>query len=233
MNDSQRRRLERLERAHSFGATRAAELPPAGKAGQALASLGTLIQEITTLDARRTTHGHEARQATGSKRDRRESLRDQLSAISETARVIGLDHPELKDAFPRPRANLNDQALLSLARSFAAAAEAHRARFVEYELPADFVERLTASIEGFDEAAGRQTAGAGARVSASAELEEALGRAEEELARLDAAVRNKLRADAAALAAWESARRLERAPARRGARGAGAQEAAPASPAPK
>jgi hypothetical protein len=212
MNDAQRRRLERLERAHSFGTAHAADFPPTSKGGQALARLGTLIQGVVALDARRTTHHTESRQATSSKRDRREGLRRQLAAISETARVIGLDDPELKDAFPRPRANLSDQAMLSVARSFAAAAEAHRARFVEYEMPADFIERLNASIEGFDEAAVRQTAGAGARVSASAGLEEALDRAEEELARLDAAVHNKFQADVAALTAWESARRLERAP---------------------
>ncbi|HLL74929.1 MAG TPA: hypothetical protein VK421_06660, partial [Pyrinomonadaceae bacterium] len=158
MNDSQRRRLERLERARSFGEARAADFPPASRGGQALARLAALIQEIVALDARRTTHRHEAQQATGSKRDRRESLRAQLAAICDTARVIGLDHPELKGAFPRPRTNLNDQALLGVARSFAAAAEAHRARFVEYEMPADFIERLNASVEGFDDAAVRQTA---------------------------------------------------------------------------
>lgn len=227
MNDSQRRRLERLERARGFGAARAADFPATSKGGQALARLGTLIDEVTALDALRTTHRDEAQQATSSKRDRRESLRAQLSAICDTARVIELDHPELKDAFPRPRANLSDKSLLSVARSFAATAEAHRARFVEYDMEADFVERLNASVEGFDDAAGRQTAGAGARVTAGAELEDALERAEEELARFDAAVRNKLRADAAALTVWERARRLERAPARKGAGGDGAQDAAP------
>ncbi|HLL73669.1 MAG TPA: hypothetical protein VK421_00110, partial [Pyrinomonadaceae bacterium] len=74
--------------------------------------------------------------------------------------------------------------------------------------------------------------GAGARISAGAELEEALERAEEEFARLDAAVRNKFSADAAALTAWESARRLERAPARKAAGGDAARDAAP-GPAPK
>ena len=210
MNDRQRRRFERLARAHSYGAARSADLPPTSKGGQALTRLGELIREAEQIDAERTTKERETRQATSSKRDARETLREQLYAISDTAHTIGLDHPELKDAFPRPRTNVSDQTLLSTARSFAASVMPHKARFVEYDLPADFVERLGASINDFEGSAGRQTTGTGGRVTAGAALEDALSRAEGELERLDTAVRNKYRGDGAALAAWDSARRLER-----------------------
>lgn len=78
-------------------------------------------------------------------------------------------------------------------------------------------------------AAGGSGRGVGREIArpAVAELEDALEGAEGELARLGAAVRNKFRADAAALAVWERARRLERAPARKGAGGDGAGDAAP------
>jgi hypothetical protein len=117
----------------------------------------------------------------------------------------------VKDAFARPRTNVNDQTLLSIARSIAADAAPLSARFIEYDLPANFLTRLNASIESFQQAIGQQTSGVNARVAASASLEETLTRAEAELERFDTAVRNKFGGDTATLAAWESARRLERA----------------------
>jgi hypothetical protein len=215
MNDKQRRRFERVLRGAAFGRERAADFPASGKGGQALARLGAAVTEIETLDTERASRKRETQQATGSKAEARAALRRQLAAISDTAETIGREHPELRGAFPRPWSNANDQNLLASARDFAAAVPAHAARFVEYEMPADFVESLNAVITNFERAGGQQLEGGGGSVAATAALEAALARAEDELERFDTAARNKYRGDAAALAAWESARRLERAPARR------------------
>jgi hypothetical protein len=212
MNDRQKRRYERLTRSASFAAERGDSFPANSKGGQALARMNELIEEAAERDTERATNLRTQQQATGSRADGRADLRSQLSAIADTAETIGLDHAEVKGAFARPRAGGNDQSLLSVARSFAAAAAPLKARFVEYDMPADFLERLNTSIDGFEQAIGQQTSGANARVAANASLEDILARAEDELERLDTAIRNKYRNDHATLAAWESARRLEHAP---------------------
>ena len=212
MNSTQRRRFERLTRVSAYAAANVEDFPETGKGGQAIARLNAIIEEIQQLDASRVSSVDTLQQATVGKRDQRSALRAQLSAISNTAETIGFDHPEVKGSFRWSGAGVSDQMLLSTARAFATAATPLKARFVEYELPADFLDKLNASIASFEQHMGQQTAGTGARVAARASLEDALARGEQELERFDTAVRNKYRNDRAKSAAWASARRLERAP---------------------
>lgn len=210
MNGIQRRRFERLSRVGAYVEANAADFPGTSKGGQAAGRLKTIIGEIEQLDAARVTSVSSGRQATVGKQEGRASLRAQLVAISDTAATIALDHPEFKGRFELTRASVSDQTLLSTARAFAGTAAPLKARFVEYDLPADFLETLNASIGSFEQNTGQQTADTGARVAAGAALEDALARGEQELERADTAVHNKYRGDAAKLAAWASARRLER-----------------------
>jgi hypothetical protein len=212
MNDKQRRRFERLARVRAFMAEHAADFPETGKGGQAAARLNAVLSELGALDTSRVASRGERQQATIGRRDERASLRERLTAISDTADTIGLDHPEVKGVFKWSRANVSDQTLLATARAFAASAAPLKSRFVEYDLPADFLDKLNASIEGFDQYITRQTATTGTGVAATASLEGALKRGEEELERLDTSVNNKYREDPARMTAWESARRLERTP---------------------
>ncbi|HEV2882423.1 MAG TPA: hypothetical protein VGX24_14180 [Pyrinomonadaceae bacterium] len=211
MNDNQRRRFERLARAASFGATVSASFPESGKGGQALARLTAAVADAETHATARATNERVQQQGTASRRDARLAIQSHIAAVSDTAATIGLDHPEVRDSFRRPRANANDQTLLSTARSFALAALPLKARFIEYDMPADFLERLNESVTAFEQAIDEQTSGASARLAANTALEETLKGGEQELEKFDTAVRNKFRDDAAKLAAWESARHLERA----------------------
>lgn len=212
MNDKQRLRYERLARGHSYGAEHAADFPQTGKGAQAHTRLGEAIADADKHDTDSITNQRTRQQNTGHRQAGREALQASLTAISGTADTIALDHPEVRDAFRRPRGKLSDQTLLGTARSFAAAALPLKARFIEYDMPADFLEQLDAHIDSFEEAMSGQTSSAGARVAANAALEDALKRGEQELEKLETAVRNKFRDDPARLAAWESARRLERTP---------------------
>jgi hypothetical protein len=212
MNDNQRRRDERLIRVRDFGQTRIASFPADSRGGLALAAIDTIIEEIDTLDASRSGSVGGARAGTLSRRDARERLRAQVSAISKTAKAIGLDFPEVKNRFPLPRTNVNDSTLLSTARSFAAEAQPLKTRFIEYDLPADFLDKLNAAIDDFEEAINQQNTSADSSTQTRTAIDAALARAEQELERFDTAVRNKFAGDEATLAAWERARRLERAP---------------------
>jgi hypothetical protein len=221
MNDTQRRRFERLARAGSFASARTADFPETSRGGQAIARLRNIVSQLEIFDTSRVANAGVSKQGTSAKQGEREALRRQLGAMTDTAETIGLDFPEVRGSFRRPRPNTNDQTLLSTARAFAAAAAPLKSRFVEYDMPDDFLEQLNASITNFEQAIVRQNSGTGARVAANASLEEALRRGEQELERLDTSVRNKFREDPATLAAWESARHIERS--RRSRSNGGAQ----------
>ncbi|HEY0404565.1 MAG TPA: hypothetical protein VGC89_02490 [Pyrinomonadaceae bacterium] len=212
MNDKQRRRYERLARSRDVATTHSADLPGNSIGGKALTNISSGVAEIETLDAARSTSERDYRHATSIKRDKRVSLQRLLTVISETAATIALDFPELKDRFRRPRANLNDQNMLTTARSFHTEATPLRSRFVEYGLPENFLDTLNALIEEFEQAANQQNVGKGGRRASIVAIDAALAATEQELERLDTAFRNKFAGDAATLAAWDAASRLQSAP---------------------
>jgi hypothetical protein len=211
MNDKQRRRYERLLRGQDYISTDTTIFPTGSKGTQAFSRLKAAVTQVETLDASRETGARASKQGTLTRSDARERLRQSISAITRTSEVIALDDPSFKGKFKSPRNKINDQDLLAVARSFATEALAFKAKFIEYDMPADFLESHNAAIEDFETAVNQQNQGVTTSRSARASVDDALARAEEELERCDIALRNKVK-DTAKLAAWESARRLERAP---------------------
>jgi hypothetical protein len=212
MNDRQRRRQERAERVRDFAETVKTEFASGSRGAQSVARLSELVGRVAALDASHATNTRESRAGTTGKNEARDDLREMLSRISRTARAIALDDPSLKDKFRLPPGNPNSQALLSTARSFQTEATPLKARFVEYGLDEDFPAALASKIESFEQSANRQRTGASARKGDSAAIGAALDEVDAEIARLDAIVRNRFADGPARLAAWESARRTERAP---------------------
>lgn len=227
MNDKQRRRSERLSRISAFMAEHAADFPPTTKGGQAAARLDTILAESGEIEAARVSKKSEKQQATLGRREQRELLYDRLTAIRDTSEAVGLDHPEVKGLFQWSRSGMSDQTLLATARAFLSDALPQKALFIEYNMAADFLDKLQASIDSFDQHINRQTSVTGSGVAATAALEDTLKRGEAEAERLDAAVRNKYPDAPSRMAAWESASRLERA-----ARAAADKKADGAPPAP-
>jgi hypothetical protein len=212
MNDNQRRRYERGSRVDAFMTSNAADFPAGGKGVDAVARLRTELARLSELDVAKASSASTRQHSSAGRRDLRESLREQVAAVCDTADVIGLDHTEVRGLFPRARPDNSDQTLIAVARSFAETATPLKALFVEYEMQPDFIERLKTDADGLEEQIGRQTESVGARVNTNASIEETLDRVDELVERLEVIVRNKYREDAARLAAWESARHLERAP---------------------
>lgn len=218
MNNTQRRRRDRLAGAGAFVSANGTDFAVDSKGGKAAAEIAGVLAEVETHSTSRESSRNALLQVTAGKRDTREAIRAQVRAINDTSRIIGLDHPEVKGRFQFNGASVGDRTLLATARACAVAAEPLKALFVEYDMPADFHDKLVADTDSFEQQLDNQTTGKGGRVAANASLEDALRRGEAALERLDTAVRNKYRGDAAKLAAWESARHLERAPrARRSA----------------
>ena len=151
------------------------------------------------------------RQGTTTKVILRDELREDLIAISRTARAIAVEKPAFADKFRVPR-NDNDQLLLSTARAFATDATPFVSEFVRRELPADFLDELNVTIKLFEKAVIDKNIGTENRVSARAAIDEAIVEGMNAVRQLDAIVKNKFINDPAKLAAWESAKHTERAP---------------------
>ena len=210
MNEKQRRLSERGSRVGAFLTANAADFPVTGKGGELAARLKAELSNLSTLDVVKATGASARQQSSVGRRDLRESLRAQVSAVCDTAEAVGLDHAEVRGSFPRTRPDNSDSTLIAVARSFANAAAPLKSLFVEYDMPADFIDTLKADADALERQISLQSEGEGARVNANASIAETLRHADKLIERLDAIVRNKYRNDPAKLAAWESARRLER-----------------------
>jgi hypothetical protein len=209
MNDQQRRNQERFVRVRDYVEGLTEPFPAASRGALALAAIKSAIEEAEGLDAERVSNTSTARQGTSQRRETRAALRSQIKAINETGRAIAIDHPEAKDKFITSTSRLNDQDLLGLARSIITEATPLKPLFLEYDMPANFLEALAAAIASFEEAVNRQNTGAGGRSEARTGVDVAHRRAEDELDKLNAAMGNKYRNDPATLAAWDNARSKE------------------------
>ncbi|MET0626239.1 MAG: hypothetical protein ABW250_25115 [Pyrinomonadaceae bacterium] len=156
----------------------------------------------------------------------RVAILEDLAIIRRTALSIAAVVHGLDDKFRLPR-KPTDRELLDAARAFLANAEPLKAEFLRRELPESVFQDLAANIAAFEAALNTQHAGKTESITAGASIDAAFERGTNALRQLDPIVRNKLHDDPAALAAWETARRTERA-ARRAS-----PTKAPASPAPK
>lgn len=212
MNDTQRRRHERGLRVRDFTETVKDSFAANSKSTQAIARVGQLVEQLIALDAAHATNKRAALAGTSGKKDTREELHSMLKRLSRTANAVGMDDPAVKDRFRLPTSNPNAQTLIGTARSFLAEATPLKTRLAEYGLSGDFLNTLGAKIEAFETYASQQNTGASERKANSAAIDAALDELDAEIARLDAIVTNQFADDAARLAAWQSARRVEQAP---------------------
>ncbi len=214
MNDSQTKNYEMLTRVDSFGTEHAADFPASSLGGEKFAAVSAVIDELEEHGTAQSAGGSAARTSTGAKRAAREELKRQMSAISETARAMESGRPGIAASFRLSNTN-GDQALLNAARAFVETATPLKTEFIRYELPASFLEDLSAAVSAFENALSGQTQGVERRVTATAAIEAVIERGRQLVRELDAIVSNKYRNNRATLAAWESASRVERLPRRK------------------
>ncbi len=137
-------------------------------------------------------------------------LREDLRAINRTARALAVDDSAIGEMFRMLSGN-NEQNLLAAARTFLTNAAPLKNKFIEYGLPADFLEDLQSDVAAFEQAASGKSTATGEKVSATASIGNAVQNGLEGLRRLQAIVPNKYRDNPAKLAAWSSASHVERA----------------------
>lgn len=207
MNDLERNYYNAFVRAREFGAENAADFS-AGSAGASnFAAVSAAVDEMEQSGAVQTSGA--SGQMTARKDVAIAEVREDLRAINRTARALAVDDSDIGELFRMPYGN-NEQNLLAAARAFLTNAAPLKSQFVEYGLPADFLDDLQTDITNFEQAVSGKSAASDERVSATASIGGAVKNGLEGLRRLRAIVPNKYRDNPAKLAAWTSASHVER-----------------------
>ncbi|MFN0120098.1 MAG: hypothetical protein ACKV2V_06320 [Blastocatellia bacterium] len=209
MEKSVKRRLDMFRRVSEFAVRHAAEFTDTANIRDLFARLDGVIEKLETSSADRAVERGNRKSGTEAKARGRAALLNALQVMSRTARVLTLDHPELKGKFNIPK-GLNDRALLETAHTFLVQAEPFRALFVNSELPADFLETLEATVTGFTQADKQQSVSFTSRRLATAGINGGAGDGQEIVMRLDMLIRNRYGKDRDMMTSWQIATRQER-----------------------
>lgn len=212
MNAKHRRFNERGQRVDLFLDAHAEDFAAGSKGGTLAASLKELLAEVSALDVARAASARKRQQGTEGREKMRTDLRRMVKSTYDTASAIAVERPDVKGIFVPPSRGNNDQTLVAAARSAADAAAPLAGLFTEFGLPPTFFNDMRSRADSLETYASLQASGVGEGVDKNAALEDAFRRMEELIGRLDPVVINKYPGDPAKLAAWKSARRVERAP---------------------
>lgn len=220
MNDRDVRRYDRATRAQTFGRENATDFPAGSKAKTHFTNIDGLIDQLDDAKAGQSPN-----------RVSKETLVDALSLdlqnIARTARRIETKENGFAAPYRIPDntsesaitthadsvlKRLEDQAADSAAVKTAKAAL--RTRFLEYEMPADFVTSLRADRDAIIEANQRNQGEVQGGVENTELIGQLLGKINDEIGELDAIMHNKYSRQPEKMRAWLSASHVERAPQR-------------------
>jgi hypothetical protein len=209
MTNEEIRRLEMFRRVRNFGTSHDVAFPAGSLTRDLFDIVAGIVLDLEGHAAAQSSGRGSARQNTTGKAAVRAALREGMEVFRRTARAMSLVTPGLAEKFRLPR-KANDHALLETARAFLADATALKAEFMQHSVPERVFQDLEANIAAFNAALDGQYAGNEASVAAVAAIDAAIVLGMNSVRRLDPCVRNRLGQDAAGLAAWESARHIER-----------------------
>lgn len=217
MTDNDNRIHQMFVRVREFFVRHTADFSPTSIAHQLFTELAALI---TDLDGHATSQvasaGH-AEHRTELRGNARRALREDIVALYRAARAMGLETD-----FPLPERG-NDNVLLHFARASAVKALPLSARFIAYEMPADFLADLNADASALEAAIAAQGNAVAGRVNAGTAIDDTIDRGVEIVRKLKDIMRLKYADDPVALAEWTRASHVEKAPRR---------SAAPSPPTP-
>ena len=221
MNDRDNRRYDRITRVQTFGRNNAGDFAPGSKASREFAKVDNLILGLDRAKADQTP-------ARVSKTTLLDAMTLDFQNVARTARAIELYETGFAAPYRLPDTPAEiaitthaDAVLLLLedqaddAAAVKTAKAALRAKFIDYELPPDFVADLRAARNAVAEANRHNQDEVQAGVENTALIDELLGQAAGVVTELNAIMHNKYSRQPEKLRAWQSASRVERAPQRR------------------
>jgi hypothetical protein len=211
MQDTEIRRLEMFTRVRDFGASNSVAFQSSVAAKDRFATINSIVNELSAHAMKKDASDNASKRGSTARAILRDELREDMMAISRTARVMKINEAQFEDKFRMPP-RTTDQALLTAARNFAAETAPFSSDFTGYDLSADFLEEFNNTIKLFEKAIVDQNLGVENRVIASAAIDDTIERGMETVRELDAIVRNRFKNDSTILAAWARAKHTERAP---------------------
>lgn len=237
MNDRDVRRYERATRVQTFGRNNAADFAAGSKAKIGFTKLDGLIRQLDDAKAGQLPNRV-------SKETLVDSLMLDLKNISRTAREIEKSEAGFAAPYRIPD-NPAEIAITAHADSVLASLEdqagdsattkadkaALRARFVEYELPADFVANLRTDRDAITGTTQHNQVEDQDGMENTALIGKLLGQANEQIVQLHAIVLNKYTRQSEKLRVWQSVSHVERAPHRE--KEDGTPVTPPSTPGPK
>lgn len=209
MTGYERRRYEMFLRVRDFFAARAADFPSDSVAMTIFTPLPAIIDQIAEIAGEQLSTRGAYAQAIEIKGDARDILSVRLRDISDLATTLAYEINGLEEKFRMPR-NRSDQNLIAAGRAFAADALPFKEEFVALGMNGTFINDLTAATDAFEQSlapantTGQEKAGKTAAIAPLIDGGMVIVR------RLTPIVRQKYRNSAAGLAAWETARHVER-----------------------
>lgn len=209
MSVKMRKHAERGQRVDLFMDAGAEDFPAGSKGGALAASLKEELSNLLALAVARSAGTSKRQQGTAGRRGSRETLREQVEAVADTAKSAARERADIKGVFDLAGKDRSDQTLVATARAFADAAPPFAPLLIEYGLPPTFVNDLRAGADRLEQNISLQEEGTGAGVNTTTSAEESYERLADLVERLDPIVRNKYRDNPVKLSAWERARRVE------------------------
>lgn len=220
MNDRDERRGDRGSRVQTFGRENAADFADGSKARSLFTILDLLLAQYQEAKTEQTP-------TYVSKETLFDALSLDLKNIARTARDIEKSENGFAAAYRIPE-NVAESAVLTHAdavlkrledqagdaAAVTAAKAALRARFIAYELPADFVTQLRADRQAIEDANKLNQKETLDGVGSTRRIGELLGQINAVVSGLDAIMYNKYTRRPEKLRAWQSASHVERAPQR-------------------
>lgn len=211
MNDKNRRYLESGQRCRQWIIDFVA-LIPAGSMFETKTGLLTAIVDLLE-DLLGEVEGFvgEGLSATDVKGSERLDLLEIMSKVRDAARAAEFDHPGTRDRY-RYTTNMSYQDLLATGRAFAAGGAADKALIESYGAPPGWDALVTTACDAFEASMGQQDSAVGSRVAKNAEVNAKM----EEFIALKASVGhmvpNFCSGNPGAIAAWNTAAHVEKAP---------------------
>jgi hypothetical protein len=209
MNSANRRVSEMTTRMKGFGATTVDDFPANSIGGQRFSELNDLANNLDLFGSREAQEKGAAKAATEAKTALLRNIRSQMKTIRETALSIEAQQPGISQNFNMP-ASTSAESLIEAARAFVAAATPLKPLFLSRELPENFLEVLTDTIQSYEDAVNNFNLHTANRAAARTMVSGVCTKVLVVRRELDPIIRNKYRDDPEKLALWETASHLER-----------------------
>lgn len=162
------------------------------------------IDEVTNLAIIQTSNTSSTKQGVSKKATLRNNLKQDMEAISRTAKGIAIKIPGIDNKFRLPIGN-NDGMLLTTAQAFARDVLEFKDEFIRRELSENFFNEFNKNINAFEQATKDKNASRGAQVATTASINRTIAEGIETFKEVDPIVRNKFRNEPNILAEWVAA----------------------------